>query len=456
MQSTPYNISRRWGSTCHLLSGTPLRRLLQRIGHVTVSCCDQRLVLVWGGYHSGLAVDDHQPTSDNSEAVSTLSYHDPRQLLVYDIDAELWWLLSTSGGSCVPSPRCGATAVYLDNSLYIFGGFGDGEFGVSATLFRLCLTSLQWKIVSKTATGVPPLPCDKLVSWTYNGRLYVYGGFGPRPPSSALGRKSYGSMEFCAEGSDDGGGRGWLDQLVSYDPDSNQWHWPQTRGRGPGPRAAHAAARIGNVVYVYGGRCRQRLGDFYCLRLDSPVMEWRPLPADRPSSWHSLTPLGQHALLLYGGISEHACILSEPRIFCLRRQQWLPFRGVCQSYAPSSNPSDTSSSSSPIVPIVSMSSPLGELPPRMWHTAVAVSSLDECAEVLVVGGLRNSIFDRVQQCADNWLSVRFRPRSLRSLCVEAIVSCTQRSQPMLTSMMTSELPANLMQQLMLRFGIGDS
>lgn len=102
-----------------------------------------------------------------------------------------------------------------------------------------------------------------------SSRVYFFGGFGPAPEHALL-------IPFLfASSADDAQVRGWNNQLLCYDPDSNEWTWPHTRGTTPSPRAAHAADISDNMLYVFGGRLRDaRMSSLHCLNMDT--MEWSP------------------------------------------------------------------------------------------------------------------------------------------------------------------------------------
>ena len=40
----------------------------------------------------------------------------------------------------------------------------------------------QWKRLNPS--GSPPFPCDKLSSFDYNGKTYLFGGYGPQPEAN--------------------------------------------------------------------------------------------------------------------------------------------------------------------------------------------------------------------------------------------------------------------------------
>ena len=95
-----------------------------------------------------------------------------------------------------------------------------------------------WKRLNLTCLGIPPLSCDKLSNFVYNDKIYLFGGYGPRPASDirfALPRSTTWIVDPTQR-------RGWNNQLVIYDPLKNEYTWPKTKGKEPSPRAAHAMA----------------------------------------------------------------------------------------------------------------------------------------------------------------------------------------------------------------------
>lgn len=125
--------------------------------------------------------------------------------------------------------------------------------------------------------------------------------------------------------------RGWNNQLACYDPASNSWQWPQTTGETPSARAACAIAKLGDRVYVFGGRLnQQRMNDMYALDMSS--MQWSQLYPNDPDhpvkgrSWHTLTPLTDRLLVLYGGFSTDDRPLDDCWLFDTDTNQWREIR----------------------------------------------------------------------------------------------------------------------------------
>ena len=102
----------------------------------------------------------------------------------------------------------------------------------------------------------------------------------------------------------------------------------------PVARAAHAAAKIGHYVYVFGGRNGPiRMNDMYALNMKT--FEWIQIKANdehhpvKGRSWHSLTPISNNMLVLYGGFSMDNIPLNDCWLFntdhCTWQQVILPF-----------------------------------------------------------------------------------------------------------------------------------
>jgi N-acetylneuraminic acid mutarotase len=112
-------------------------------------------------------------------------------------------------------------AARVGGSIYVVGGFGEDGTTTNA-VERYDIRQRRWR-------RVRPMP-DELnhtVAVAHRGRLYVSGGYASE---SSLALPSL--------------------TLLRYNPERNRW----TRlAPAPTPRAAHAAAVIGNRLYVAGG-----------------------------------------------------------------------------------------------------------------------------------------------------------------------------------------------------------
>lgn len=361
---------------------------LQRTGHIATSY--KNGVLVWGGYR---------------ETERSTRYLPGNELWFYDTFLDKWSLRYTTGG--VPPGTSGALAQIVGETLYLFGGFHMDRN--TNDLYRLDLTSLWWELVE--TEGHRPTPCDKTAGWTHRDCLYVFGGFGvtprqgvPRPPDFAYVHDLQAPW------------RGWTNQLVAFDIHTNTWSWPHYKGHAPVARAAHAAAQVGDQVFIFGGRHQHsRLNDIH--RLDLDAMQWSGALATvgekpRGRSWHSFTALSASRIVLYGGFSQ----TEEPLADC-----WLF-----------------------VVPCVTWVRVELELPPRLWHSAC----LSREGEVVVFGGCAGNIFQRGGiHAEDTVIRLSFSPRSLYRICLDSAL----RLWPLLQSQWPS-LPPSVRDTLYLMHG----
>ncbi|KAG2440042.1 hypothetical protein HXX76_004157 [Chlamydomonas incerta] len=99
-------------------------------------------------------------------------------------------------------------------------------------------------------------------------------------------------------------------ELYEYDMATGTWRVVEAKGDAPPPRVAHAAAAVGNMLYVFGGRNGLEMGEGASNQLhafDTATATWRllapggPTPAER--SYHTMTSLGDK-LYVFGGCGE--------------------------------------------------------------------------------------------------------------------------------------------------------
>lgn len=231
----------------------------------------------------------------------------------------------------------GATACLLDASMYIFKG---------NIFYRVNLDQVGRTITFHRPRnmGMEPIPVERSVSWSYNGRVYIFGGRGMEPSKAARQHMQPGFSHHR---------HGWNNQLACYDTTTNEWSYPQYRGNPPCPRYHHAMAQIGNQVFVFGGLSgRERLDDLWCLNMDT--MRWvkkTHLSAPAGSSHHSLTANADGKLVLFGGISNNCELLKTCWVYGVTENRWYPAQTM--------------------------------MGPRRWHTAVFSPRL---SEIFIVGG----------------------------------------------------------------------
>ena len=403
----------------------------RRVGHVALA--HNGSAIVWGGFTQ---------TSQRPERFSV--YWKPNWIMYYQPSSQVWHPIWTYPENC-PPPSSSPGAGIVGDKMYIFCGFSveswdkrlpdmdtlniddvkrvneeilkrdgierlltmmPGDIGLpyveSNTNDVYCLDFKTRRWEKLAPKGHPPLKCDKLTSWTFEGKVYLFGGYGPPPTQDGRSGISWQVDELL----DDVGfrARGWNNQLVVYNPETNEWEWPNTYGEAPGPRAAHAADV--NVeeryVLVFGGRFGpNRMNDLYHLNLDT--LKWTMLqPATDDDlaydfscpigrSWHTLSHVSGNNFIVFGGYSSKELTLGDcwkfhlnPRDFS--RSYWKRMR-----YLESKER-------------------------RIWHKSVLVNGT-----VMAVGGFGTKCpvgSSRVNHGA-GIVHLQMSPRSLQSLALDA-------------------------------------
>ena len=120
-----------------------------------------------------------------------------------------------------PLERSEVGAARLGGSIYVVGGFGAGGVTTDA-VERYDIRRRRWRRAPAMPVGL-----NHPVAVAHRGRLYVSGGYAAENTLSAPSRV-----------------------LLRYNPRSRRW---KRLPAAPTPRAAHAAAAIGDRLYVAGG-----------------------------------------------------------------------------------------------------------------------------------------------------------------------------------------------------------
>ncbi|XP_016115657.1 kelch domain-containing protein 1-like [Sinocyclocheilus grahami] len=281
-------------------AGQPEAR--ERSGHTAAA--DGQYLYVWGGY---VSVADHEVFLPNDE------------LWLYDLESGLWERRDMCG--TVPPAMSGTCGCIVNEELFIFGGCCDD--GQTNELYSVGLQDerLSWRRAT-LRSGSLPSPRDKLSCWVHEGRIIYFGGYGHKPLSAIHDPESFIVDE--ASWAEDIFW-GWNNEVHEFDPERSSWTEPQTSGRAPLPRAAHASASIGSKGYVCGGRIKEtRTSDVFCLDLNS--WTWSEIvglglaPVGR--SWHTLTAVSDSSLFLFGGLSVDCRPMSDGWTFNLETKGW--------------------------------------------------------------------------------------------------------------------------------------
>ncbi|CAL8273543.1 unnamed protein product [Merluccius merluccius] len=153
----------------------------------------------------------------------------------------------------VPPAMSGTCGCSLNGHMYIFGGCDNNGQTNEIYSVNLLDGKYAWKKVSK-GSGTPPSPRDKLSCWVFGDRIIFFGGYGHKLQNE-INRRNFIVDE--ASWVDDVYW-GWNNEVHVFDPKHASWTEPQTNGRPPAPRAAHASTTLGSKGYVCGGRVMVR------------------------------------------------------------------------------------------------------------------------------------------------------------------------------------------------------
>jgi N-acetylneuraminic acid mutarotase len=209
-------------------------------------------------------------------------------LYLYDTSAERWWQPVLSGFT--PPARAFHAAACDASAVYVFGGV-DGSSTPTATLYVLdgvTTSSMGWAAVA--AAGAAPSARHGHTLTASPSRLYLFGGEGATSAN-------------------------YLNDVYALVLSSREWTSLATSGDAPAGRRGHAAAAVGERLYVFGGQdadgilndvrvldlryaaARRALAHIYCLLTGTysyshllPVLDLRYAAARRASGLCSTAP----------------------------------------------------------------------------------------------------------------------------------------------------------------------
>ena len=305
----------------------------------------------------------------------------PRQLdeiWMYNLYIEQWGKHVITDGETTPPLTIDPCAVIIKADIYMFGGFAQAEGCYTDAVWKLTRMHEEyfvWSEVVVRSKVKTPSPRSGHSGWEYEGRLWTFGGAGPS------------LVDYLNDHGDfDGWDYGNNNQLLCFDPLSENWRNPQTFGAEPEPRAHHATTVILDKVWLYGGN--NTLDDHICdelFHLDMTSLTWTEIqigglkPPCRDNC--SLTTITEHHLVLHGGQSGSGECFDDTWIFDLPSLSWKKHSA-------------------------------GRDHPRSNHAGtVGVSST-----VIIIGGEFYDKADDIIYCNDVF-SVRLEPKSLQQLAM---------------------------------------
>ena len=172
----------------------------------------------------------------------------------------------------------GCCAVSIDTDIYVFGVAKD-EMAILWKLHRDEKGSLSWVEVRVNES---PSRRHCMTGWEFEKCLYIFGGLG-LPPADVSDLNGIFILCFTDRI------KGSNNQLLCFDPSCEEWSTTKSDGAVPSPRFDHSTTKIGNTVWLYGGRSYpgkgQYLNDLYQLNMKTSTdaftwtqIEIKPLP----------------------------------------------------------------------------------------------------------------------------------------------------------------------------------
>lgn len=210
----------------------------QRFGHTVVAWNGK--VYLWGGNGDCSNMNEFDPATRtwtvldevSGEVPSGRSGHSgvvvgdklyilgggktPQEQYCYNFRTYVWTRIAD-----YVTNRCDHTAVALNDQIYVFGG--DENDADKLEVFDP--ETGQWSVPD--VQGEIPSRRFTHSTWTYNGKMYVLGGYQQ-------------------------GGK-YFDDLREFDPEKNTWKKLTPAGDAPPPLIQHSSICVGDKVFVFGG-----------------------------------------------------------------------------------------------------------------------------------------------------------------------------------------------------------
>lgn len=285
----------------------PVRRL-ERSSHTAF--IEHNTLYVWGGYQVVAGEDVVLPSDE---------------IWMCDLSSGSWQLKEISGDK--PPDLSGFCGSFVNGKLYIFAGCDSS--GYTNQMYSVDLTEEKytWRKLSDT-TGTTPSPRNKHSCWVHRDRIIYFGGYGCKTIGEVQNTSSTNfiveEMSWTTIGNTLFRCWGWNNEVNVFDTHTHTWSLPETKGPVPVPRGSHASALLGNKGFISGGVEKAEL-DLFCLDLDT----WTWTQFDIPPSccplgrlMHTMTPVLDHTLFVYGGLGTDGRTLNDAWQFDTQRREW--------------------------------------------------------------------------------------------------------------------------------------
>ena len=170
----------------------------------------------------------------------------------------------------------------------------------------------KWKKSMARAKKKTPSPRGNHSGWDYKGQLWIFGGHG------------HTLAGYLNEHGDFSRNTGANNQLLCYDPLSEDWRNPEPSGTVPEPHSDNASTIIKDKVWMYG---RFSTDSDHIYQLNMVSLTWTKIQFGQLKPPHrqmcSLTAVTEYQIVLYGGwCSTSDETLSDTWILDLSSLSW--------------------------------------------------------------------------------------------------------------------------------------
>ena len=278
--------------------------------------------------HAAVCIENHIIVFGGvGEKEELLPLHD---IWMYNMYTEQWGKHVIPERNLAPPGTSSACAVAIAGDIYMFGGYIDDikEQNCTNAVWKLTRTSKRcftWRKCTKRNKKKMPSPRHSHSGWEYTGQLWTFGGFGVSPAGYLEDHGDFVQSD--------------NNQLLCYDPSSEEWRNPKPFGTVPQPRARHATTLVGDKVWMYGGFSFDLNIYDELYQLDMVSLTWTEIQTGQfkpPSGLlFTLNAITESQLVLYGGESlDDLESLSDIWIFDLASLSWQKYeatRGTSRS-----------------------------------------------------------------------------------------------------------------------------
>ena len=142
----------------------------------------------------------------------------------------------------VPPPTIAASATVIKSDIYMFGGVHIWTKMETNELWKLIQTPegcFSWNQIECQSKAQTPSPRAIHNEWEHAERLWIFGGFRDFPDGYL---QDHGNFD-----------HNHTNQLLRFDPLSQDWTNTKYFGSIPPPASAYTTARIGDRVWLFGG-----------------------------------------------------------------------------------------------------------------------------------------------------------------------------------------------------------